>query len=38
MGSFGAFYSLKLAIRISICGKQKAVGRSRNFSFGFGSN
>lgn len=36
MASFGYFYLLQLAVRISICGKQKAVGRSRSYSFGFG--
>lgn len=36
MGSFGMFYSHKISIRISICGKQKSVGRSRTYSFGFG--
>ncbi len=37
MASFHLFYKLNMSIRVSVCGKQKAVGRSRTFSFGFGS-
>jgi len=36
MKSFSYFYHLGVAARISICGKQKAVGRSRTYSFGYG--